>query len=209
MVNYQQGKIYKITSGDLTYIGSTCETTLARRLSKHKENYKRWLIGKQHYMTSYRILENDDAEIFLIESFPCNSKDELHSRERYHIETTDCVNKNIPTRTIKEWIEDNKDKIQQYQKLYRQDNKNKTKDYNKTYYETNQDHLIEYQQKYKESNKDKLKERKQAYYEANKDKLKKNAKLYHEANKEKIKEQRKEYFKAYFQKKKLKALKEI
>ena len=36
VVNYQLGKIYKIvdnTNGNI-YIGSTCETTLARRLNK-------------------------------------------------------------------------------------------------------------------------------------------------------------------------------
>ena len=42
MTDYQLGKIYRIvcnTTG-LTYYGSTCEPTLARRLSGHVVNYK-------------------------------------------------------------------------------------------------------------------------------------------------------------------------
>ena len=36
MVNYHAGKIYKITGGDLTYIGSTT-ISLSQRLAQHKK----------------------------------------------------------------------------------------------------------------------------------------------------------------------------
>ena len=92
MVNYQQGKIYKIVANDQTYIGSTCEPTLARRLAQHKGSYKSWN-KKTTYVTSFRVLYEDKPEIILIESYPCNSKDELIARERFYIETMECVNK--------------------------------------------------------------------------------------------------------------------
>ena len=48
MVNYQDGKIYKIVdnTNNNVYIGSTCEPTLARRLAKHVGHYKFWKNGK-------------------------------------------------------------------------------------------------------------------------------------------------------------------
>ena len=44
MVNYQNGKIYKIIdyTNDNIYIGSTCEK-LCRRIQKHKASYKCYL----------------------------------------------------------------------------------------------------------------------------------------------------------------------
>ena len=34
-----------------------------------------------------------------MESVPCETKNELHKRERYHIEKNVCVNKVVPLRT--------------------------------------------------------------------------------------------------------------
>ena len=104
-VNYQEAKIYKIidmTSDDI-YIGSTCEPTLARRLAGHVRNYKTYLKGKCNFVTSFKIIQKGNYDIQLIEAFPCNSKDELHSREGYHIKNNDCINKVIAGRTIKEY----------------------------------------------------------------------------------------------------------
>jgi hypothetical protein len=44
MPNYQLGKIYKIVdnTNNNIYVGSTCEPTLARRLSGHTRNFKNW-----------------------------------------------------------------------------------------------------------------------------------------------------------------------
>jgi hypothetical protein len=95
MVNYELGKIYKIVCNitGKAYIGSTCEQTLAKRLTKHVRNYRSYLKGKYHYVTSFKILENEDYDIILLENYPCNCKDELCARERYHQDTMECVNK--------------------------------------------------------------------------------------------------------------------
>ena len=117
MVNYELGKIYKLVCNKtgLIYIGSTCQKLLSQRLSGHVANYKRWKNGKDNYITSLKIIEGGDYYIELIEAVPCSSFDELAKKERYYIESIDCVNKQIPGRTNKEfckhYYENNTDKI--------------------------------------------------------------------------------------------------
>ena len=62
MPNYANGKIYKITSGDLTYIGSTCEPTLARRLAGHIQGYRQWKNGKYGKTSSFQVFETGNYE---------------------------------------------------------------------------------------------------------------------------------------------------
>lgn len=123
MPDYANGKIYKITSGDKTYIGSTCEPTLAKRLAKHVGHYKHWKQGKRSSMSSFSLIDSGQYEITLIELCPCGSKDELRARERFHIETNECVNKRIEGRTRKERDEDNKDILSEKRKQYWEANK--------------------------------------------------------------------------------------
>jgi len=122
MPDYQLGKIYKIECNvtGKVYIGSTCEPILARRLAGHIKSYKRYLNGKSNYVSSFDVLQNGNYDIVLIESYPCNSKDELHAHERYHTNNIDCVNK-IKNQGMyheigekgyqKQYYNDNKDKI--------------------------------------------------------------------------------------------------
>jgi DNA mismatch repair ATPase MutS len=119
MIDYQQGKIYKIECNvtGKVYIGSTCEPILARRLAGHITNYRCYLNGKSRYLTSYEILQNRNYDIVLIESYPCNSKDELHSRERYYTNNINCVNK------VKAQGMTNELGEKEYKKQYRENNK--------------------------------------------------------------------------------------
>ena len=103
MPNYKLGKIYQIvclTTGEL-YIGSTTLKTLAERLSGHKRDFKQWKNGKGHYLTSFIILEKNNYQIELVEAFPCNSKDELNTKEAHYIKNTVCVNKTYKNTEIK------------------------------------------------------------------------------------------------------------
>ena len=100
--DFSNCKIYKIVSlnnPNMVYYGHTCQT-LSRRFSNHKSTSKN--------ITSKIIIELGDALILLVENFPCNSKDEARAREAYFIINNECVNKNIPGRTPKEYYEDNK-----------------------------------------------------------------------------------------------------
>jgi hypothetical protein len=127
MVNYQLAKIYKIVDNttDEIYIGSTCEPTLARRLAGHVSAYKRYLLGKGHYITSFKILENDDYDIVLMADTPCQRKDQLHHIESHYIRNNDCVNKVIPNRTQQEYHRENKEHRNEISRKYHQSNKEK------------------------------------------------------------------------------------
>ena len=147
MPDYSNGKIYKIvdnTNANI-YIGSTCEPTLARRLSKHVGDYKCWKNGKKNNKSSFKIIENGDYDIVLIENFPCDKKDELHKRERYWIETLDCINLNIPFREPKESdkikYEKFKDKIKARAKKWAEDNKERVKQLHSERYQSNKEQI--------------------------------------------------------------------
>ena len=103
-------RIYSVSNPEKVYIGSTCEPTLARRLAGHKGGLNRynknWWNG---YNSSYDVLCYSDAKIELIQAYPdCKSRDELRKYEGEHIRKTQCVNRNIPGRTPKEWREKQK-----------------------------------------------------------------------------------------------------
>ena len=63
MVNYQLGKIYKIVcriTGEV-YVGSTCETTLARRLAAHRNHCKDYYEkSRGSYVSSFNIILRGD-----------------------------------------------------------------------------------------------------------------------------------------------------
>lgn len=147
MPDYSRGKIYRITSGDLTYIGSTCEPTLAKRLSKHVSDYKSWKAGKKNNIRSFQVIATGQYEITLVELVPCGSKDELTARERYHIENTVCVNRCVTGRTRKEYRDANKEVIVERSKTYYEANREALLEKKKTYYETNKEAILEYKQK--------------------------------------------------------------
>jgi len=125
-MDYKNGKIYKLTSDSTNkiYIGSTCQL-LCQRMNEHRIQYKRFQNGKCYKTTSYELIALGDAIITLIEDYPCERKEQLHARERYHIELNKdiCVNKCIPTRTDKEYREANKEHLSQISKEYYKTNK--------------------------------------------------------------------------------------
>ena len=128
-MDYKNGKIYSIRSykTDKFYIGSTC-SLLSKRLYQHNSNYRQFTAGTHNSnVSSFEIIKLGDAYIELLEDFKCDTKDQLHRREgeliREHKENI--VNKVITGRTIKEYNEDNKDKITEQKKAYQADNKDK------------------------------------------------------------------------------------
>ena len=98
--NYQQGKVYKMTMGDLIYIGSTCQKYLCQRLTQHTKSYNYWFKNKDtqkkvSYTSSYELYKIGKPSITLLENCPCNSKDELLACERKHIQQFNCVNRRM------------------------------------------------------------------------------------------------------------------
>ena len=154
MPDYKKGKIYKLWSPHGTeeevYYGSTCND-LRFRKNGHKSKSK---------CTSNILFEKyDDVRIELVEDYPCNNKEELNKKEGHYIRNNPCLNKVIPCRTYKEYCEDNKEK----KKEYRENNKEAIAEYNKEYYENNKKKIAEQRKEkskeYYENNKEKIKER--------------------------------------------------
>jgi len=161
MTNYQKTKIYKIESsiGDKIYVGSTAKEYLSQRFQQHKNAYKRWKDDKTNKVMSYEMFDEygvENCEIILIESYPCNSKDEKNARERYFIKELNCINKCTPGQTQKEYYELNKVKISELKKQS---------------YENNKEVILEQGKNYRVNNKDKISEHMKKYYLANKEKI--------------------------------------
>ena len=128
----------------------------------HRKNYNQWKKDKRDLKTSFLLFEDygiDNCDIILIEAYPCNSKDELKSREAHYIKTIKCVNKCIPGRTSKQYDIDNKERIQQRKQKYYED----TKDKQLEYYYTNKEQISERRKIHYEKNKEVIKEKARQY----------------------------------------------
>jgi hypothetical protein len=179
-IDYNKCIIYKIVSNDLTindlYVGHT--TNFTKRKQKHKSDCNN-INSRSYNLKVYQFIrENGGWEnwnMVLIENYPCNNELEALARERYFYELLNgTLNSQYPNRSVKEYYNDNKDKIKQYNKQY-----------DKQYYIDNKDKI----KQYREQNKDKIKECKRLYRQQNKDKIKQ----YYNDNKEHIKQYQKEY----------------
>jgi len=151
MVNYNNGKIYKIEpivdhdEGDI-YIGSTTKKYLSMRMDSHRSEYKRWENDKCGKIMVFDLFDKygvENCQILLLEKYNCESKEELHAKEAFHIKNNKCVNKYIPGRTRKEHYEDNKEKLLENRKKYHEENKEHDKELCKKYYKDNKEKLLE------------------------------------------------------------------
>jgi hypothetical protein len=136
MVNYNNGKIYKIEpicdhdEGDI-YFGSTTKHYLSQRFDTHRSNYKRWKNNKCNKVQVFEVFDKygvSNCQIVLIETVNVETNDELLAREKHYIKSVKCVNKNIPGQTQKEYYLDNKEEINLYAKKYREENLEKLKE---------------------------------------------------------------------------------
>ena len=135
MPNYSKSVIYKIydnTNGD-TYYGSTCNE-LRYRMYWHKHT--------DNNCKSKSIILNDDYSYSVVEEFPCETKLELHTRERWWIENNKCINKCVPTRTKKEYREFHIDKVLERDRTYYNDNKKDISLYKVEYYKNNKERIL-------------------------------------------------------------------
>lgn len=178
--DYKNGVIYKLVSNHTAdiYIGST-KCSLNTRFKEHKYNYE-----KSYYTTAFEILKYNDVKIELIEKYPSTSREALESRERYWIQSlSNCVNKVIPTRTDKEYVSDNADKISKYAKIYYEKNKDKIKEKTKIYRNNNKDKINEDQKKYTQKNKEKINNKGRKRYHENVEVQRQRSQKYHQDHK--------------------------
>ena len=154
-INYNNSKVYKIWSpnGENIYVGSTTKQYLSQRMTLHRASYNYWKSGKGGLITSFLLFDEyglDNCFIELLEAKPCASRDEMKQLEGGYIRNLACVNKCIAGRTMKEYHEDNKTRINKTQKEYQEINKEKVKQY----YEKNKERISEKAKEYRENNKE-------------------------------------------------------
>ena len=190
MVNYKNSSIYKLCCKDTDikdiYVGST--TNFKRRKGDHKYNCNNEKSLKHNIYVYQFIRENGgwtNWDMVEICNFSCDNKRELHTEERRHLELLGAtLNKLIPTRTLKEYYEDNKDKIIEKSKEYYEENKEIIAEKMKMYAEKNKEHIKNYQKEYRENNKEILAIQKKEYSKKNKEQLKKYRHEWYLKNKE-------------------------
>ena len=166
--------IYQIYLNDDVYVGSTNDFN--RRISQHKHHCNNPNSKDYNYPVYQFIRDNGGWDKFnkkIITETDKTDK-ELLELERYYIKTLKSnLNSQIPTRTDKEYREDNKDKI---------------KEQKKEHYENNKEKILEKQKVYQKDNKEQIKEQRKQWYEDNKEQMKENQKKWYENNKDKRKE---------------------
>jgi hypothetical protein len=163
--DYSKGLIYKLCclDTDITdiYIGST--TNFKQRKSGHKRNCNNEKSRDYNYDVYKCIRENGDWgnwDMVLVEYYSCETKLELEKREREIIEKLKpTLNKIIPTRTRKEYREENKEKIARTDKEYREENKEKISKRTKIYRQENKEKLKIMKKEYYEEHKEEIKEK--------------------------------------------------
>lgn len=124
MVNYSKSYIYKICCKDPSiideYIGSTINHY--RRKQEHR-SYCNNENSKKYNSFVYQFIRKnggwDNFDMIIIEEYSCESRTQLHQRERHWIEKRKpTLNKNIPSRSIEEY--EQTEKCRKYRKKYQQ-----------------------------------------------------------------------------------------
>ena len=140
-MDYMNGKIYQLLNkvNDEVYVGSTLQP-LSKRFYSHKTKSDH-LNNKLSELI--RTIGKDKFYIELIESYPCNSKEELMAREGHYIRERGTLNMKIAGRTDKAYYKDNQEIINAKHKKYYEDNQECILQRNKHYYEDHNKHINE------------------------------------------------------------------
>lgn len=194
MVNYQDGKIYKVESitGQKKYYGGTCRL-LKTRMKEHIRSY----MTKKNTTRSSEVLAYPDAVMTLVELYPCSSKKELTDRERWYIQNNLCCNLVIPGRTDAEYRADNKDYLVEKSKIYYTDNKEAITEQHKIYRSENSSYIKEHMKIYRAENAVVLAEKSKIYRTEHVIVITEKARLYRAENTNAVAEYQRLYQKQY------------
>jgi hypothetical protein len=210
MPDYNKGCIYMIKhkldfNNENVYIGSCCNFT--RRKCEHKTRCNNPSDKGYNIKLYQTIRANGGWDIWVmikLREYKCESKYELNLEERRVIDEYKAkLNMCVPTRTTKEWREDNneyiieqkkkwyennKEKLSEIYKKYREEHKEEINEKKKKYYEEHREELNEKQKKYQEEHREERNEYNKKYREKKKEELKQKHKKWYENNKEKLNE---------------------
>ena len=83
----QHAKIYQIINDKgQRYVGSTTRKYLTQRFAEHKYSHNQRLKGKNVFCcSSTKVLQHPSARMEILESFPCDSVEELKIREQFYM----------------------------------------------------------------------------------------------------------------------------
>ena len=177
-IDFSKTIIYKIVHKEdpdnhESYTGHTTE--FAKRKCEHKKRCLNPNNKKYHYKVYQYIRENGGWDNFImleIEKYPCNDGNEARARENYwYNELKSKLNTYVPSRTPKQYYQDNRDELSEYYKQYHQDNREKILEQKKQYYEENRDKRLEKNKQYNQENRENISERKKQHYQENREKI--------------------------------------
>jgi len=101
----------------------------------------------------------DNWYIELYENYPCYNKYQLERREGEVIRQIATINDRIAGRTLKEYYQDNRDKMLEQNKEYYHNNREKIAEREKKYYQDNREKMLEQKKEYYQNNKDLINEK--------------------------------------------------
>ena len=155
-MDYSKAKIYKILNSvdDEIYVGSTC-CNLSTRMAKHRYRAKEERSTNHKLYKKMNEIGQENFSIILLDEFKeCQNIEQLRKKEREKIEELNPVlNNQVPSRTHKEWIEQNHER---------------KKELDRKLYQNTREEKIEYQKQYAKNNPEKVKEYKRKWYEKKK-----------------------------------------
>ena len=197
-IDFSKTIIYKIVHKEdpdnhESYTGHTTEFT------KRKNCHKIACLNpadKKHHLKIYQyIRENGGWDNFImleIEKYPCNDGNEARARENYwYNELKSKLNTYVPSRTQKQYNQDNHDKLSEWKKQYRQDNRDKISEKGKQYRQDNRETILEKNKQYYQDNRDEILEKRNQYRRENPDKVEQKKQRYQD-NRDNILEKQKQ-----------------
>jgi hypothetical protein len=160
MVNYENACVYKICCRDplITdiYIGSTCD--MKKRKQGHKQDCNNDKRVQYNYYVYQFIRDNGGFLNWCmveIEKYKATDKQDLHKRERFHIESLGAsLNKYIPIRSVEEI----KGRIKECSIEYRKNNKEDLREKAVIYQINNKEEILAKKKIYGEKNKERIKQ---------------------------------------------------
>lgn len=174
MVNYQNGKIYKIVNDvdDQIYVGSTTQK-LYKRIDGHKQKAKKPNHEGSKLLDLMSELGPDHFKIILLEEYPCQNSEQLRAKEDFwmrklnaslninnavhNAEEYNAIHKERDAKVYKEWATRNKEARSIYMKDYRKSyDKEKKRVQDKLYREQNKEKIAEMKRKWYEEHKDEV-----------------------------------------------------
>eukprot|EP00438_Fugacium_kawagutii_P017839 Skav201728 [mRNA] locus=scaffold311:672189:672737:- [translate_table: standard] len=154
-------------------------------MARHRKKYKQHSSGKDEGRTANKLFDEfglENCKIELVEEYPCNSLMELRRREGFHIQNHDCVNTRIAGRTDQEYREQNREKKNEQNRIYRLNNPDKVKafrdrvdnkerraKYNQDYYRQHADRINEKGKENRKNNLEMMRERDRLHYQKHKE----------------------------------------